>query len=389
MQKNTVTSYIKTPRGVAFIVKGRQFTVASDNEIYPAVMDAIESGKSADEVIEILEGAKKRLEAGAKLTPDITIVGGVVKYKGTPVNNYICDKMLDAMDQGNASLKFMANFLGNLLQNPSYRAVESLYAFLEHGNMPLTEDGCFLAYKAIRSDWKDIHSGTFDNSIGKIVEMPRNQVDEDPNRTCSRGLHVCSYDYLPHFANADGHVVVCKVNPRDVVAIPADYNNTKMRVSRYEVIDEFEDYYKGKGNTLSGVAVHSGNMKVGLFRVDGFDGSVWQENLFSSDFLPEAAEEFQEFVDGSQYAKVRMVNRDTDVVITEEVCEDFDGVLDEDEEDFTIRTWDTEADVDNGNFDDDYFSGTKDSALAEAQRLSDSYFRVVVLDENGGVVGRF
>lgn len=388
MQKNTVTSYIKTPRGVAFIVKGRQFTVASDNEIYPAVMDAIESGKSADEVIEILEGAKKRLEAGAKLTPDITIVGGVVKYKGTPVNNYICDKMLDAMDQGNASLKFMANFLGNLLQNPSYRAVESLYAFLEHGNMPLTEDGCFLAYKAIRSDWKDIHSGTFDNSIGKIVEMPRNQVDEDPNRTCSRGLHVCSYDYLPHFANADGHVVVCKVNPRDVVAIPADYNNTKMRVSRYEVIDEFEDYYKGKGNTLSGVAVHSGNMKVGLFRVDGFDGSVWQENLFSSDFLPEAAEEFQEFVDGSQYAKVRMVNRDTDIVITEEVCEDFDGVLSEDEG-FTIRTWDTEADVDNGDFDDEDFSGTKDSALAEAKRRSNSCFRVVVLDENWDVVGRF
>jgi hypothetical protein len=32
--------------------------------------------------------------------------------------------------------------------------------------------------------------------------------------------------------------MVCKVNPKNVVSIPADYNNSKMRVCEYEVIDE-------------------------------------------------------------------------------------------------------------------------------------------------------
>lgn len=386
MQNKSVTSYIETRRGLAFIVKGRQFTVAADNEVFPAVKAAIAAGESEDVVLDILEGAKKKLEAGSKLTPDITIEGGVVLYKGQPVKNSICDRMLDALEQGLPNLKFMANFLANLMQNPSFRAVESLYPFLEFGNMPLTEDGCFLTFKAIRKDWKDIHSGTFDNSIGKVVEVLRNQVDEDPNRTCSHGLHVCSYDYLPHFSHADGHVVVCKVNPRDVVAIPTDYNNTKMRVCRYEVVSEFEDYYKGKGNVLSGVAVHSGHMNSGLFRVEGFNGSTWTE-LYSSDSVLEAAEEFEEFLNGAEYARVRLVNTSTSAVIDEKECDDFDEG--DDDEDFTLRVWETESDLDDGNYDEYDYRGTRDGAVKEGEKYAKSSFRVVVLGDMDDVVARF
>ena len=37
-------------------------------------------------------------------------------------------------------------------------------------------------------------------------------------------------------------MVICEINPADVVSIPADYNNTKMRVCKYTVIGEVEDY---------------------------------------------------------------------------------------------------------------------------------------------------
>lgn len=123
--------------------------------------------------------------------------------------------------------------------NPSHRAVQELYSFLETGSMALTEDGYFLTYKKIRENWTDIHSGTFDNSIGAKPYMPRNMVDENSEKTCSNGLHVCSYDYLSHFGGCDSNrVVLCKVNPKDVVAIPKDYSNTKMRVCEYEVLQE-------------------------------------------------------------------------------------------------------------------------------------------------------
>ena len=126
------------------------------------------------------------------------------------------------------------------MENPSLRAVEELYGFLEVCMLPITEDGHFLAYKKVRSDFKDIYSGTMDNSVGQVLDMPRNSVDEDKDRTCSSGLHFCAKSYLSHFGswNSSGNrVVVVKINPRDVVAIPSDYNNAKGRTCRYEVVD--------------------------------------------------------------------------------------------------------------------------------------------------------
>ena len=136
-------------------------------------------------------------------------------------------------------IKPMVNFLYNLMQNPLQSAIAELYDFLEACDLPLTKDGCFMAYKKIRSNYKDIHSGTMDNSPGKIVEMPRDNVNEDRMQTCSRGLHFCSKSYLPHFGSSEGNrIVLVKVNPKDVVSIPADYNNAKGRACKYEVISE-------------------------------------------------------------------------------------------------------------------------------------------------------
>ena len=140
------------------------------------------------------------------------------------------------MYQDGFDINPMVKFMENLMTNPSKRAVDELYGFLEKGNLPLTEDGCFIAYKKVRDDYKDVYSGTFDNSVGQVVTMERNEVDEDKNRTCSVGLHFCSKEYLNHFGGQ--RVMLLKINPRDVVSIPADYNDSKGRCCRYEVIGE-------------------------------------------------------------------------------------------------------------------------------------------------------
>ena len=105
--------------------------------------------------------------------------------------------------------------------------------------VPLTPDGHCMAYKKVRDNYMDIHSGTFDNNVGQICKMARNEVDEDKDRTCSSGLHFCSLDYLPKFGGSYGtRVMLLKINPRDVVSIPSDYNNAKGRACRYEVVGE-------------------------------------------------------------------------------------------------------------------------------------------------------
>jgi hypothetical protein len=106
--------------------------------------------------------------------------------------------------------------------------------------MGITDDGHILAYKKVSADYKDIYSGTFDNSVGQIVEMRRNLVNEDRTKTCSSGLHFCSMSYLSSYGTGPGsRVVIVKVNPRDVVSVPMDYNFAKARCCRYEVVDEY------------------------------------------------------------------------------------------------------------------------------------------------------
>lgn len=132
-------------------------------------------------------------------------------------------------------------FAQKLQENPSERSIEQLFSFVSANKLTITEDGDFITYKRVRHDFKDMHSGRFDNSVGKVVEMPREQVVDDPNVTCAAGLHVAAYEYAHHTYGGlrgeyDGVTLICKVNPRDVVSVPTDYHAQKMRVCRYEVI---------------------------------------------------------------------------------------------------------------------------------------------------------
>ena len=43
-------------------------------------------------------------------------------------------------------------------------------------------------------------------------------------------------EYLASFGGE--RTVIVKINPRDVISIPSDYNNSKGRACRYEVIGE-------------------------------------------------------------------------------------------------------------------------------------------------------
>lgn len=229
---------------ISVMLNGKMKPIDTAHKFYNEIKEAIKS-KNWDEIPKLIDIAD-RIATAIKNTgnENIQIRDGEVYYKNTIVHNQLTMRMIE-MSKDGFDIGHMVKFLDNLMLNPSYRAVNELYGFLEAGNIPITENGTFLAYKKIRADWKDIHSGTYDNSIGTVVEMPRNLVNEDSSVTCSAGLHVCSYDYLSHFGSSgDDRVVICEISPESVVSIPKDYDNTKMRVCKYKVIGEVEDFRK-------------------------------------------------------------------------------------------------------------------------------------------------
>lgn len=170
-----------------------------------------------------------------------------VLFDGEPMHNCLTQRMLDFMTAG-LPFQHYCKFLDNLMDNQSMTSRNELYLFLEAANLPITEDGCFLAYKAVRSDFKDKHTGKFDNNPGAILEMPRRNVNDDRNVTCSYGFHAAAYDYAKNFMSADDKMVAVKINPADVVSVPSDYKNQKLRTCRYQVMYEIE----GAADTLTG-----------------------------------------------------------------------------------------------------------------------------------------
>lgn len=225
--------YIIQGSNIVVVIGTNSHTINKTHIAYDRIREAIRNG-DWDTVKNLIEPQKVILEYG---NGNIAIQGDKLFWKGEEFHSTLSDRIIQMFQDG-FSVEPMVNFMENLMQNPSKRAVTELYGFLEKGQLPITPDGCFLAFKKVRADYKDIHSGKFDNSVGKVVEMERNRVDDDKDRTCSTGLHFCSQKYLNCFGGHDSRTMILKVNPKDVVAIPADYHETKGRCCRYEVIGE-------------------------------------------------------------------------------------------------------------------------------------------------------
>lgn len=151
---------------------------------------------------------------------------------GEQLPESLSDRILTFQKDG-LPFEYLIKFARKLRLNPSFNSRLQLYKFLEHNGHPITTEGNFIAYRGIRDDFTDVHTGTFDNSVGSICEIPRSEVDDNPNNTCSKGLHVACYDYAHGFGRV---TVEVEVDPIDVVAVPTDYNGTKMRVCKFKVV---------------------------------------------------------------------------------------------------------------------------------------------------------
>lgn len=226
-------NYIITSRTVIVNYNNETHTVDKGTTEFDQIVACLKD-KNYDEIPNIVN-ASLRLKKYSNDT--FYVKDGVVCMDGEELPSQLSDRILSFEKEG-LPYEPLVKFWQRLKKNVSYRARNQLFNFLEHNGHPITDDGCFIAYKGITSDFKDCHTQTFDNSVGSVVTMPREQVDDDPNHTCSSGLHVASYNYAHSYygGSASGVTVEVKVDPADVVAVPVDYNGEKMRVCKYEVI---------------------------------------------------------------------------------------------------------------------------------------------------------
>jgi len=224
--------FVLNNKNLTVLFDGRAETIESDSPVWK---DALEALKAKD--FEALEILMKPVVAINKWTHGkFTITEDGVFHNGERIHHVMEARIIEFWQQ-QLPVEPLLNFWERLQANPSNRAVNELYGFLEHRNLPINEKGFFIAYKAVRADFYDIFSGKHLNTIGSVLEMPRRSVDDDARNTCSHGFHVGALEYVRWYGQSDSKILICEVDPADVVSIPVDHNAQKVRTCRYKVLE--------------------------------------------------------------------------------------------------------------------------------------------------------
>jgi len=261
------------------VIIGKDFRVIpkTDTKVYDKSVKLIEQFNTTreahlrdsikDELMSLLTpGRRIEMETDKRFLLD---EDGVMTLKGTKeaIPEFLAEKLLKFLEDG-LDIEALVNFWKRLLLNPDKHVRTQLYKFLEHNGHPITSRGYFLAYKSVgikrkydketgeeiikveydeetgekiketpsqEMAFKPFHKGSHGMAIkiGEPVTMPREECDNDPNNTCSAGLHVGSMAYVGDFGCGNKVVLECLISPTDVVSIPSDYNATKMRTCKY------------------------------------------------------------------------------------------------------------------------------------------------------------
>ncbi len=266
-----------TPNDVTVIIDGKHKRIRKDSPDAELVIALVKQYNSCNilteredivtKIEELCNPAKKiEFNSDGRFEFD----GNSAMYlKGTsdPIPEFLAKKLLEYIDKG-LNVEALVNFWKNTLLNPDKGVRQQLFGFLEHNGHPITDKGYFLAYKAVKvarkydaetgeevvsirydentgerieetlnqsMTFKPYHSGAHGMTVkvGEPITMPREECDSDPEVTCSAGLHVGSMEYVHGFGYSNGVILEVLVSPRNVVAVPTDYNNTKMRTCEY------------------------------------------------------------------------------------------------------------------------------------------------------------
>lgn len=231
----------------------------SSHPHWQAIMTGLENNDhSIYELFDVQGGMVKRLKV---LSDRVDYDGKNILFDGDVIHSALSEQILRFIQQGVGDYAPLVRFWEKLASNPNEHSREQLYRWLKTHNFTITDDGDIVGYKGVKVIWQDraegfrsIHSGKavvdgkevngfVPNEPGAVITMPRSEVQHDPRVGCHSGLHVGTWDYANNFAQ--GAVLEVHVNPRDVVSVPTDCSDAKLRCCKYKVVQKLGKHYDG------------------------------------------------------------------------------------------------------------------------------------------------
>lgn len=258
-----ITSDEEFKGATVILSDGSTHTVGHDNINYQTLIEGLLRGDlSDDQVLELVSPFELVYRTLTRLSERVSRKGNKLLFDGDVTDNSLTKHIIQIMNGGGSEEEWVAyvNFMEKLYTNPSAESREHLFHFIEAHGLLLTPDGDIVVYKSTKSDGRSTVAGygivngvEFENAflvnqVGSVVEIPRSMVDDNRDEACSVGLHVGSFGYANTYSE---RLWTAIVNPRDVVSVPSDHSDAKIRVARYQIVEENVDRVKYEGTVKS------------------------------------------------------------------------------------------------------------------------------------------
>lgn len=232
----------KTNKTFTFFAGEASYEAAT--KLAKGVIDDIQGGfkvsKEVFETFEQLSDKKAALRAWSR--NGLVINETEVTFQGEELSSELTEFLVKLVEEGASDSSFDAwtGFIKALNNSSSNHTVERLFLFLSKNDLYISPCGQYVyAWRVCNSNYKDKYTNSFDNSVGSVCQVPKNQVEVDPNKACSKGLHIASIDYLNScYASTGDPLLIVKVAIEDIMSIPYDYDGSKVRCSKFEVVAE-------------------------------------------------------------------------------------------------------------------------------------------------------
>lgn len=240
--------------GVRFVtIYGAGEVSLISDETHSNIDDIVAAAQNGEDVLDLVDrGRLIQRKFDDVVFGRVAVRGDVVHFDDDPMHGAVTDAILRFLEEGE-DVTPLVKFMENIMANPQEHSREQFYRWIEQHDFPIDDDGCIVAYKGVTTEQLSIHSGgayvdgefvkgQIPNQVGSVITMGRSEVAHDPSVACHTGLHAGTWEYASSF----GHVVLhVKINPRDVVSVPNDYNSQKVRVCRYEVVGVTTEKHTG------------------------------------------------------------------------------------------------------------------------------------------------
>lgn len=233
------THYIMSSNFIVVNIDGESHTLSNDHPGYFSIAEHLFDVQVGNSELDV-DYLQKMLDVDKFVEHfsegSLVIQGDKVLLHGEELQNTVTEVILEQIRNGQ-DITAISRFLRKVMCNTKKECVDAFWHFVSRCGLRITTDGDVLGYKGVRQDWMDIWSRKYKNSPGSHIYDERAMMDESDYTLCSSGFHIGTLDYATSYASG-GRIVLCRFNPKDVIAVPHEGMASKIRVCEYWVMQE-------------------------------------------------------------------------------------------------------------------------------------------------------